>query len=47
MVSYAGLGVAVANARPELLQIANLVTASNSDDGVAAVIEEYVLDQLA
>jgi Cof subfamily protein (haloacid dehalogenase superfamily) len=47
MVSYAGLGVAVANARPELLQIANLVTASNSEDGVAAVIEEYVLDQPA
>lgn len=47
MVCYAGLGVAVANARPELLQIANLVTASNSEDGVAAVIEEYVLDQPA
>ncbi|MDZ4131640.1 MAG: HAD-IIB family hydrolase, partial [Dethiobacteria bacterium] len=47
MISYAGLGVAVANARPELLQIANLVTASNSEDGVAAVIEKYILDQSA
>lgn len=43
MISYAGLGVAVANARSELLQAADLVTASNSEDGVAEVIEKYVL----
>jgi Cof subfamily protein (haloacid dehalogenase superfamily) len=45
MVSYAGLGVAMANARPEVIQAANLVTASNNEDGVAEVIEKYVLNQ--
>ncbi len=45
MVTYAGLGVAVANARPEVLRKANLVTASNNEDGVAEVIEKYVLEQ--
>ncbi|HED24289.1 MAG TPA: HAD family phosphatase [Firmicutes bacterium] len=44
MVGYAGLGVAVANARPEVLEAADLVTAANSRDGVAAVIEKYILD---
>lgn len=44
MLDYAGLGVAVANARSELLAIADLVTSSNSADGVAEVIEKYVLD---
>ncbi|MBW6463999.1 MAG: Cof-type HAD-IIB family hydrolase [Dethiobacteria bacterium] len=44
MVRYAGLGVAVANARPEVLEAADVVTFSNTDDGVAEVIEKYVLD---
>lgn len=43
MIQYAGLGVAMANALPEVLAVADLVTASNSEDGVARVIEEYVL----
>ncbi len=43
MVVYAGLGVAVANARPEVIKAADLVTSSNNDDGVAEVIERYVL----
>lgn len=43
MIEYAGLGVAVANARPEVLRAADLVTASNTEDGVARVIEEYIL----
>ncbi len=43
MVGYAGLGVAVANARPEVKAAANLVTGSNNEDGVAEVIERYVL----
>lgn len=44
MVKFAGLGVAVGNARPAVLQAADLVTASNNEDGVAEVIEKYVLD---
>jgi Cof subfamily protein (haloacid dehalogenase superfamily) len=37
---WAGTGVAVANAHPDVLACADLVTASNNDDGVAAVLEE-------
>jgi hypothetical protein len=39
MLTWAGLGVAVANAHPEVLAAADEVTASNDDDGVAQVIE--------
>lgn len=45
MLSFAGLGVAVANARPEIREAADLVTDSNDDDGVAAVIERYILER--
>jgi hypothetical protein len=40
MLIWAGRGVAVANAHPDVLAIADEVTGSNDDDGVAAVIEE-------
>ncbi|MBM4235503.1 MAG: HAD family phosphatase [Firmicutes bacterium] len=43
MLAFAGLGVAVANARPEVKAAADLVTASNEDDGVAEIIEHYIL----
>ncbi len=43
MIKYAGLGVAMANARPEVSRAADLVTDSNDQDGVARVIEEYIL----
>ncbi len=43
MLSFAGLGVAVGNARPEVMAVADLVTASNEDDGVAEIIERYIL----
>ncbi len=42
MIEYAGLGVAVANASPEVLAAADLVTAANTEDGVARVIEDYI-----
>jgi Cof subfamily protein (haloacid dehalogenase superfamily) len=42
MLQWAGLGVAVANAHPEVLALAHVVTASNQDDGVAIVIEEVL-----
>ncbi len=41
MLSWAGRGVAVANAHPEVLAVADEVTASNDDDGVALVLERY------
>lgn len=43
MIRYAGLGVAMANARPAVKAAADLVTASHAADGVARVIEEYIL----
>lgn len=45
MLEYAGLGVAMANAMPETKRIADLITDSNDDDGVAKIIEQYVLNQ--
>ncbi len=43
MIEYAGLGVAMSNAQPEVKAVANLVTLSNDDDGVALVVEDYML----
>ncbi len=39
MLSWAGLGVAVGNAHPEVVALADEVTASNDEDGVAVVVE--------
>lgn len=43
MLIYAGLSVAMANAHPEIRKIADYITASNLEDGVAKAIEKYVL----
>lgn len=43
MIESAGLGVAMANAHPRVLEAADRVTLSNDEDGVAAAIREYVL----
>ena len=42
MIQYAGLGVAMANARPEVIAAADYVTASNDEDGIVQVIEEFI-----
>lgn len=39
MLSWAGTGIAVANAHPDAKAAANLVTASNDQDGVAQALE--------
>jgi len=44
MLGFAGLGVAVANAKPEVLEAAALVTGPHNEDGVAEIIEKYVLN---
>ncbi|MCW2606763.1 MAG: Cof-like hydrolase [Frankiales bacterium] len=41
MLSWAGRGVAVANAHPEVLALADEVTAHVDDDGVAQVLERW------
>lgn len=43
MVEYAGIGVAMANATENVRNMADVITASNEEDGVAKVINEYVL----
>jgi Cof subfamily protein (haloacid dehalogenase superfamily) len=41
MLLWAGHGVAMANAHPEVLAAADEVTASNNDDGVGRVLERW------
>jgi Cof subfamily protein (haloacid dehalogenase superfamily) len=43
LIRWAGLGVAMANAHPRLIDVADLVTTSNDEDGVARVVEDLVL----
>lgn len=43
MIEYAGLGVAMANAPEQIKNLADYVTLSNDEDGVAHVIYKYVL----
>ncbi|HEX4433131.1 MAG TPA: HAD family hydrolase [Frankiaceae bacterium] len=40
MLAWAGYGVAVANAHPSVLAIADEITGSNDEDGVAQVLEQ-------
>ncbi|MFV2098905.1 HAD family hydrolase [Micromonospora sp. LOL_013] len=42
MLTWAGQAVAVANAHPTVQEIADAVTASNADDGVAAYLEQLL-----
>lgn len=44
MVEYAGLGVWVDNVTPELRGCADVIVASNNNDGVAEVVEKYILN---
>ncbi len=44
MIEYAGLGVAVANAEKCLMERANYITDSCEEDGVAKVIEKFILE---
>ena len=39
MLEWAGHGIAVANAHPDVLKVANEVTYSNDEDGVAVILE--------
>jgi Cof subfamily protein (haloacid dehalogenase superfamily) len=44
MVKYAGLGVAMDNAVAEVKEAANFITSSNDEDGIAMVIEKFILN---
>ena len=43
MIRFAGLGVAMANAAKDIQSEADFVTLSNEEDGVAHVIEHFIL----
>ena len=42
MLSWAGVGVAMANAVPEAREAADMVTGSNNEDGIASALEELL-----
>jgi hydroxymethylpyrimidine pyrophosphatase-like HAD family hydrolase len=42
MIEKAGLGVAMANAEPEVKAVADYITASNDEDGIADLLEEIL-----
>ena len=43
MIRFAGLGVAMANAPKDIQDSANYITYSNEEDGVAHVVEKFIL----
>jgi Cof subfamily protein (haloacid dehalogenase superfamily) len=45
MISYAGLGVAMGNASSHVKEVADFVTLSNEEDGVAHVINKFILKE--
>ena len=45
MIGYAGMGVAMGNAEPEVKKIANYVCETNDEDGVAKTIEQMILSK--
>ncbi|WP_291633119.1 sugar-phosphatase [Clostridium sp.] len=44
MIKYAGLGVAMGNAFPEVKKVANFITRTNEQDGVAYIIDKFILN---
>jgi hydroxymethylpyrimidine pyrophosphatase-like HAD family hydrolase len=44
MIEWAGRGIAVANAHPEVLELADHIAPSNDDDGVAVTTEPLLTD---
>ncbi|WP_300920336.1 Cof-type HAD-IIB family hydrolase [uncultured Dubosiella sp.] len=43
MLEMAGVGIAMGNATDELKQVADVITCSNDEDGIAVYLEEHVL----
>lgn len=45
MIEFAGLGVAMGNAVDEVKSLANYVTSSNDENGIAKVIEKFIFNK--
>lgn len=43
MIEYAGLGVAMGNATDAVKEIAQFITATNNEDGIADVVDKFIL----
>jgi Cof subfamily protein (haloacid dehalogenase superfamily) len=43
MLRYAGLGIAMGNAVPEVLAVAAAITGSNAEDGLVQALERFIL----
>jgi hydroxymethylpyrimidine pyrophosphatase-like HAD family hydrolase len=43
MIRYAGLGIAMGNAVPEVKAAADAVTGSNAEDGLVQALEHFIL----
>lgn len=43
MIQYAGTGVAMGNAIPKLKEVADVITKTNQEDGIAEFLERHVL----
>ncbi|MEK4972577.1 Cof-type HAD-IIB family hydrolase [Niallia sp. FSL R7-0648] len=46
MIEFAGLGVAMGNAPDDVKQLADYVTDTNNNDGIAKVIDTFILEPL-
>lgn len=46
MIEYAGFGVAMGNAEDEIKKLADFITKSNEEDGVAYVIEKFIINNV-
>lgn len=44
MIQYAGVGVAMENAQPDVKKVADYITKSNDEDGIVMVIDEFILN---
>lgn len=42
MIQFAGLGVAMENAQPDVKAVADVITDTNDNDGVAHIVEKYM-----
>lgn len=43
MINFAGLGVSMGNGNKKIKTIADIITSTNDEDGVAKIIEKYIL----
>ena len=46
MIQFAGLGIAMGNAQDSVKVCADVVTASNEEDGVALAVEKAILSEI-